>query len=358
MSNPSRAEAPAPVFLICSERSGSNLIASIMGAHPQVYAHPPYHLGRDLLGPLQESMPDGAGAEAWQVLTDHAIAKVRRYRDEAEAQRLAGFMANCAGPDAGAVARFVWQEMPQDAHGKVAFVKENNIHHLFPLLLTAFPRAKFVFQVRDPRDYLASAKARRKVWLGNKFGSLRQALTVWHADQQAGLAALGQLGPERVFTLRYEDLVSDAEAQLKALCAFCDLPFDAAMLSYHESEDAAKLAQTTGARANLAKPLMTGNFRKYRKSLSRGEIRITEAWLGGLMERFGYPLEYPRRTPPSVWHSLRPQLTEPFERLVNGEVAPFYKVGHKRLWHALDRVRTPLFPMLEEGPRKGTGESQ
>jgi len=39
----------APIFLICSERSGSNLISSIVGEHPEVYAHPPYHLGRDLI---------------------------------------------------------------------------------------------------------------------------------------------------------------------------------------------------------------------------------------------------------------------------------------------------------------------
>lgn len=346
MSPSSQAQPPAPVFLICSERSGSNLIASMMGAHPQVYAHPPYHLGRDLLGPLQEALPQGRSAEAWRILGDHAVSRVRRYRDEAEAQRLADFMASCETQEVGAVARFVWQEMPQDAQGKIPFVKENNIHHLFPLLLTAFPNARFVFQVRDPRDYLASAKARRKVWLGNKFGSLRQALTVWREDQQAGLAAFGQMGPERVFLMRYEDLVSDAESQLKALCAFCGLTFDEAMLSFHESESAAKLAQTTGARENLSKPLMTDNFRKYRKNLSRAEIRITEAWLGALMERFGYPLEYPGRSRSSVWNALRPQLTEPFERLVNRELAPFYKVGPKRLWRALDRVRTPIFPPL------------
>ncbi|MDH3611939.1 MAG: hypothetical protein OEU90_00745 [Gammaproteobacteria bacterium] len=39
---------PAPIFLICSERSGSNLISSIVGEHPEDYAHPPYHLGGDL----------------------------------------------------------------------------------------------------------------------------------------------------------------------------------------------------------------------------------------------------------------------------------------------------------------------
>mgnify|MGYP006290890631 FL=1 len=356
MSPQVRDEAPAPVFLICSERSGSNLIASIMGAHPDMYAHPPYHLGRDLLGPLHHLVPAGPGAaEALRVLSDHAVAKVRRYRDEDEAQRLAARLQGPDMPDAAALARFVWQDMPTDARGKVAFVKENNVHNLFSLILTAFPDARFVFQVRDPRDFLASAKARRRMPLGNKFGSLRRALDIWRADQQAGLSALGHMGPGRVFALRYEDLISDAEAQLRALCAFCGVPFDPAMLSFHEGAETAKLAQTTGARENLSRPLMTGNFHKYRKTLSRGEIRITEAWLGDLMTRFGYPLDYPRRARATLWQALRPQLTEPFERLVNGEVAPFYKVGHKRLWRALDGTGAPLFPPL--GARAaGTGD--
>ena len=268
MTPRSPAEAPAPVFLICSERSGSNLIASIMGAHGGVYAHPPYHLGRDLLGPLHHLIPDGPGAQtARQVLADHAVAKVRRYRGDDEADRLANRMNGAGMPDPAGLARFVWQEMPAEARGRVAFVKENNVHHLFPLILTAFPDARFVFQVRDPRDFLASAKARRRIWLGNKFGSLRRALEVWRADQQAGLAALGHMGPGRVFILRYEDLLSDTDSRLRALCAFCGLPFDPAMLSFHQGQDASRLSQTTGARENLSKPLMTGNFQQVSQDL-------------------------------------------------------------------------------------------
>ena len=107
------------------------------------------------------------------------------------------------------LARFVFQEMAPEARGKHAFIKENNIHQMLFFLVDCFPDAKFIFQVRDPRDFLLSCVARRKRLLGNKFGSIRNAMNVWREDQLGGLMAYGLLGPQRVFLQRYEDLVGD-----------------------------------------------------------------------------------------------------------------------------------------------------
>ncbi|WP_435258462.1 sulfotransferase family protein [Thioclava sp. FR2] len=339
----------APIFLICSERSGSNLISAMMGAHPLVYAHPPYHLGRDLLLNLSRCMASGPKGTAWEALIAHAVDKVASYRSPEEAAKLKVWLSSQETIDPAAIARFIWQQMPEGAEGKHVFVKENNIHHLIAFLVTAFPDAKFVYQVRDPRDFLASAKARRKQWMGNKFGSLRRALTVWREDQEGGLTALALLGPERVCLLRYEDLVADARTQLERICRFVGLDFDPSMLSFHEGAEAKKVASTTGARENVAKPLMTSNFRKYRAQLSRGEIRITEAWLGDIMMQLGYPCDFSRKEGrPSIWLSLRPQISEFWERLSNGEVYPFYKHGHRKLTRALDSEIVPMLPPIPD----------
>jgi len=170
---------PAPIFLICSERSGSNLISSIVGEHPQVYAHPPYHLGRDLILRLHEVAEGGVGSEAFQVLKRNAVARIGKYRGEEEANRLAEWLDTREKIVPREVARYVFQEMPLDAHGKHVFVKENNLHQMLFFLVDCFPDAKFVFQVRDPRDFLLSCLALRTRWLGNKFGSVRNAMNVW-----------------------------------------------------------------------------------------------------------------------------------------------------------------------------------
>lgn len=340
----SRRPRSAPgqfVFLICSERSGSNLISSILGAHSKIKSPPPYHFARDVILNLHALAGDAA-APAGKVLRDQLTHMVRSIGDEARAARLAAWLDAHPLAPAAELARYVYTELDPKPGATTVVIKENNLQRVLFFILACFPEAKFVFQVRDPRDYLASAKARRGAWLGNKFGSVRNALTVWREDQLGGLALLGLLGPERVYFQRYEDLVSRPREVLAPLCAFLGLKFEEAMLDFHQSADSLRLAQTSGARANLAKPLMASNFGKYRERLLRSQIRTVETWVGDLMDRFGYGRDFPRPRKPRWGDVFGPQFAEPFERLVNGERAPFYAMGQR---HFLARVQAAAGPL-------------
>jgi hypothetical protein len=338
----------APIFLICSERSGSNLTSSIVGEHPDVYAHPPYHLGRDLIMRLPDVLVGGVSSAAFAALKENAVLRVSKYCGEEEGGRLEAWLNSQTEVNPHAIARYVYQEMATEARGKHAFVKENNVHQMLPFLIDCFPDARFIFQVRDPRDFLLSAVARRKRWLGNKFGSVRNALNVWRDDQLGGLAAYGLLGSDHVFLQRYEDLVGRFDETMTDLCVFIGISFDEKMHKFHEADHAQSLAVKGGPRENLAKPLMTDNFRKYKKGLSRGRVKMVEAHVGDLMDRFGYPREYRGLARPSFFSVLRPQLSEPLERLINSDFKAQYKSGNKRLKAKLDADVTPLCPPLWE----------
>jgi hypothetical protein len=186
------------VFLICSERCGSNLIAAILGAHSQVQSPPAYHFGRDVVLNLHlRDDPSG-----WEVVRQQLLERVRTQGSPEAAARVHGHSPGCVRAAARALRLLGPRAQARRKHG----VRQGEQ-----------PAPKFVFQVRDPRDYLVSAEARRAFWAGNKFGSLRRALEVWREDQLGGLQVLGLLGPERVFFLRYEDLVSRPREVLEPL---------------------------------------------------------------------------------------------------------------------------------------------
>jgi hypothetical protein len=281
----------APVFLFCSERSGSNLISMIAGAHSQFYALPPFHFGRIALLNLHETLAGGVQSPAWRRIRKRSSARVETLLGAPQAQVVHDWLAARQTINPAELAQFLYQHSAPEAAGKRVFVKENNLHRLLFFILDAFPEAKFVFQVRDPRDYLASAKALRAKEGRNKFGSNRDAIRIWREDQEGGLQALALLGPERVFLHRYEDLLTAPEALLQRLCDFLEVAFEPGMLDFHQTEQATALASSHKQRANVSKPLMSGNFAKYRTALTRREIRQLEKQLGDLMQLFGYPLE-------------------------------------------------------------------
>jgi hypothetical protein len=333
------------VFLICSERCGSNLVSTMLGAHSRVKSPPPYHFARDVI--LNWHVRDSAAG--WGVVRGQLLERVRTLGSEPQAAALAAWLDAHPDAPAGDLARFVYEGLDPKPGTTHVFVKENNLHQVLFFVLACFPRAKFVFQVRDPRDYLVSAEARRGSWAGNKFGSLRHALEVWRDDQLGGLQVLGLLGPERVYFQRYEDLVSRPREVLEPLCRFLGLPFEPAMLDFHTSEGAAQRGASGDARANVAKPLMSSNFGKYRTQLSRRKIRAVETWLGDLMDRFGYERDLVPRGKVRGYHVFWPQLSEPFERLVNREREPFYMTGQKRFLRHLRGAGPPVVRPYDAG---------
>lgn len=280
-----------PVFLICSERSGSNLISRIVGAHSAFYAPPPFHFGQNVLLNLHQTLAGGTQSVAWQRMCNRIPKRLEKLLGtKKEAQAAAAWLSAQDKIDPHRLTRFLYIDATPAAAGKRVFIKENNLHKLLFFILECFPDAKFIFQVRDPRDYFASAAALRE-GTKNKFGTTKNALRIWKEDQLGGLHALGVLGPERVFLHRYEDLLIDAEAVLRRLCLFLDQSFEPEMLDFHSTEEATTLAGSNRQRQNVAKPLMTTNFAKFRHALPAQQIRLVEKRLGRLMHQFGYPLD-------------------------------------------------------------------
>ncbi len=106
---------------------------------------------------------------------------------------------------------------------------KNPIYSIYPSrLVKLFPNAKFIHLNRDYRDNILSIK---KV----DFEAPFTGLLAWRWRYSAKLIEkTKQKNQEKFLTLRYEDLVSDPEKELKQLCSFLGISYQANVLQYHE----------------------------------------------------------------------------------------------------------------------------
>lgn len=142
------------------------------------------------------------------------------------------------------------------------------VHRHMDKITALFPQAPIVRLLRDPRDVARSAIGMG--WAGTPFFGVR----LWIATERAWDRAASAIDPDRVLTLRYEDLIRDVEGRLRDVCAFVGLAFEPAMLRYHEGT-------TYG-------PPDVRLIEQWRTRLTSRDLALVEGRLGPLLQSRGY----------------------------------------------------------------------
>lgn len=287
------------VFLICSERSGSNLITRMVDNHPQFCGPSPTHLIRLL---VQHRL----AYENWDDLCGDAAELLATKIGEWRTLPTARDLLEVTPRTLPSLLHHVFESEARACGKERLFIKENHAALLLPFVLAAWPDAHFVYLVRDPRDMALSWK-RSAVHRGD----VVRAARVWQQDQADGIAAIAQFKDAgRLHCLRFEDLVVVPELELLRLCRFLNVRFCPSMLEFHRAPDTIANARRTRAWENLARPVMASKARKWREGLDNTEIALIEALCAREMAFFGYR---PESTDPRLLAELEAELL-PFER--------------------------------------------
>ncbi|MCP4204940.1 MAG: sulfotransferase [bacterium] len=297
-------------FLVSSERSGSNLVTSLMNSHPSVSGPSPTHLFR-LFATNRGNYGDLSRDENWRTLIDDLVenfdAKLGSWVTRLSGDELA---RRVDSRTVTALLRAMYEEEAESDGAEWVFVKENYTYSFAPFLLENFPECRFVVQVRDPRD-VASSRISTK----SAPGGVEEAISIWLRDQTAARDLLHQLrGTGRVALVRYEDLIGDTESALRELTGLMGLDFDEEMLLFHRHPRTKENSQRIDAWSNLRRPVMMDNAGKYKRVLSEHDLRFVELACYDLMTTFGYECDLVKeRAEPSEVQArlaeLRPRLT-------------------------------------------------
>ncbi len=282
----------APLFIIGTERSGSNLLRVILNAHSRIAVpHPPHVM--HWFGDLVPRYGDLADDRNLRRLIDDVLGFLEGHIYPWDVVITADQVLAQASPRSlYGVTAALYDRFLEDA-GKARWGCKSTfmVHHV-DTVLAAHPGARFLWLVRDPRDVAASSRK-------SVFSPFHPVHTtrLWLAQQQEALALEARLPTESLLRLRYEDLLANPDDTLRQVCAFLDEPFEPAMLNFAETTAAQRGAALSESWANTARPVQSHNHGKYRKSLSRTEIAQVEAVARPIMEVLDYPLDLPDIAP-------------------------------------------------------------
>jgi hypothetical protein len=176
---------------------------------------------------------------------------------------------------------------------RVAEKSPNNVF-FFPHLHRMFPDAAFLHMLRDGRDVVASLLTMN--WRtpdGTPIDYTRDARLAaryWARAVSAGREfARMTAGSSHYREVRYEDLLDDPQAYLRALFDFLGEPWEPAVLAYHT------VPRTLGdesSAAQVAQPLNRASAGRWQRELAPADRQAVKEEIGDLLIELGYARDH------------------------------------------------------------------
>jgi len=314
-------------FLICSERSGSNLITKILNAHPEVCGPFPSHMTRCFSENLYRYC-DLNNDNNWDTLLDDVAFYLDNIFAEWQTTTTANMLReHVKERNLASIIRFVYETEAQ-AHGKIRVIaKENHTYRFAAFILAGFPDARFVWLVRDPRDMALT-------WKELARGGVKRGATVWREDQSKSIQLYGTLSSlNKIIMITFEDLLASPESTVRDVCTFLDLTYTDAMLRFHENDLVKKNSDKMVSWQDIQKPIQKNNTGLFRDRLSELEIRYIEAICKEEMAFFGYKPAFKNSGDPAELETLlpNPSTTDRVQTAKEKQAYECFRKAHERI---------------------------
>lgn len=300
-----------PVFIAGPSRSGTAMMSRLLRSHPMIGLARETHYFEDLrprtgnrpLAALSPAQRDRA-LDYFCGLSDRAYGKhgdPRRGWLDRET-----LLAQAAeyGDDLDALFEVFCKLSIERKDPEAVIWGEKTPRNVFRIddILEAFPRARILCMVRDPRAAVASYRDwqyHQGDWGGREkdadfmaavHADYRRAqlsyhivisTLMWRGAANSALAGEARHGPERVMVLRYEDVVLDAPGVARRLCDWLGVPCDLDVLDV-------PLINSSGTGHQRGAGISREPMERWRGKLSPREIHVIQSVAGPAMDHFGY----------------------------------------------------------------------
>ena len=288
------ADRPPVPFIVGVGRSGTTMLRLMLDAHPDLAIPPETHFVPDLIDAIAAgATPEQAAAtmtavRQWGDLHTDPADVVARW------ERLDRFEP---GPALRAFYAIYAERRGKPRYGEKTPAYVRNMIKIEG----AMPEARFIHVIRDGRDV---ALSRWKRTLGDKDPAPASLVAETWARRVRRARRHGRK-VSHYLELRYEDLVTDTEPNLRQIAEFLELPWNPGMLTYYEhaaermAEMARDLPATDGkptrpgeermqAHAMTQQPPDPGAMYRWKEKMSPADVAAFDAAAGELLADLGY----------------------------------------------------------------------
>jgi len=247
--------APDPIFVLGLPRSGSTLIEQILASHSQVEGTLELPDIQYIVHELQGRERDFDNPEYPGVLTQCDAQRIRAFGEQ---------YLNDTRPYRGLGRAYFIDKMP------------NNFRHI-GLIHLILPNAKIIDARRNPMDCCFS-NLKQLFAQGQEFTYSIEDIARYYRTYLDLMDHWNTVLPGRVLRVINEDLIDDAEGQIRRMLDHCGLPFEEACLNFHQT----------------ARSVRTPSSEQVRRPISRDGVdqwKPYAPWLGELTEALGDALQ-------------------------------------------------------------------
>jgi hypothetical protein len=284
-----------PIFVIGTPRSGTTLVARILGRHHAVLAPAPgeTHFFQELwtrrgeLGALQDEAELSKAVDRTLTLFGKwDNPEVQKKVDELVDREALLERTHTLGGGYGAL-YYAFTSLLAESEGKTIYC-DDTPKHLFYLhtILDLFPTAKAIGCTRDPRDFLCSYKNYWRVAVDQqRIGALYHPVNtslLWRSSSNLLLRHANDCCRGRVLMVNYENLVQHPEATVSGICAFLGIEY---------SDDLIEVDASNSSFESPAAGIFTTSIGRWHTCLSPEEAWCVQKLAKENMGALGYQPE-------------------------------------------------------------------
>jgi len=227
MNDLENLKIPKPVFIVGAPRSGTTLLAAIIGSHSQYAIGPESQFFSKL---TQQNLDAAVSDPNWPIIAVEMLIGLTLAEQS---------IADLFGTSSAELSEFLGRRKPSigamlealtmpfaEKRGKTQWAEKTPNHLLnLSLIRQLWPEAAIVRIMRDPRD--AALSTCKLPTFSNSFVA---NMVMWRAWQDQAQPFFDQ--DANCYTIRYESLIENSARELSQLCEFLQIPFEAEMLEF------------------------------------------------------------------------------------------------------------------------------